>query len=562
MPVRRTSNQAATAALKLARKKTIAPGKRVSPKMFSQVAKTKARDAREQVEARKRYQALAEAIPQIVWTSTPEGYVDYFNRRWFEYTGLTEDETYKQTKSILHLDDVALYNERWSTALRTGEEYVIEYRFRRASDGTYRWHLGRGIPIRDEKGHIIKWFGTSTDIDDQKKLEEHIRSANDVLEEKVKERTRVLEDEIRQRKEMEQTNLDTLHRLQTVMTSMHMGAVLADQEQNIISVNQRFCDLFDLKIEPDSLVGMKGDELIQKVTNRLLNPIETIQRLHQALSNMKPQVNAEVYLKNGTVLAREYVPLVADGNPFGHLVLYRDITLEKKIDASKSEFMSLASHQLRTPLTSIRWVLGKLSRMLDEKLSEAEKHLFTEGKKATMRMAGTIDTMLTISRIESGKVSLKLKDVHMHTFLKELLLQFNAETTEKNIACKIDCPDHVFLITDASFLSEIFHNLLGNSIKYNKLNGSVHIKVLEHSQTLKVQISDTGYGIPSDQHSMIFSKFFRASNVVNEDTEGSGLGLYLVHLLVTILGGKISFTSKEGEGTLFTVILPTVTDIS
>ncbi len=527
---------------------------------FTHTAKRKARELREELESRKRYEALAEAIPQIVWTSTPEGYIDFFNRRWFEYTGLTEEETYQQKKSILHPDDLDRYSERWNHALRTGETYVIEYRFRRASDGAYRWHLGRAVPIRDEHGRIVKWFGTSTDIDDQKKLEERIRRANEFLEEKVKERTKVLEEEIERRKKSEWRNTANLQRLQSVMASMHMGAVLSDEHQKIISVNKRFCELFDIKVDASTLVGMHAGELIQKVISRLRSPTEAVARLQQAIAAQKPQMNVEVQLKSGTILTREYVPIAVEGQLRGHLVLYRDVTMEKRIDASKSEFMSLASHQLRTPLTSVRWVLGKLARMLDGKISDNERHLLTEGKKATMRMAATIDTMLTISRIESGKVSLKLTDIHLASFFQELAPQFQAECERRNVSLAFECPDHLFAVTDSGFFGEVMRNLIGNAIKYNCVGGSVRVRVEEHEQRIFIAVSDTGQGIPRDQHGKIFSKFFRASNVVNDDTEGSGLGLYLVHLLVTILGGTITFTSEQEAGTEFHLLLPTVSD--
>jgi PAS domain S-box-containing protein len=131
-----------------------------------------------------RYRDLADAMPQIVWTSRPDGYLDYYNRRWFEYTGISREQTYSPDgwKAVLHPDDSKMCLSRWYDAVRTGEAYDIEYRFRRASDGTYRWHLGRALPLRDEQGRIIKWFGTCTDIDDQKRTEEALKQAKEAAE--------------------------------------------------------------------------------------------------------------------------------------------------------------------------------------------------------------------------------------------------------------------------------------------------------------------------------------------------------------------------------------------
>jgi PAS domain S-box-containing protein len=126
-----------------------------------------------------RYRSLADAMPQIVWTARADGYFDYYNRRWFEYTGMTMEQTAGWGwQPVLHPDDVEMALRRWARAITTGESYQIEYRFRRAADGQYRWHLGRGVPLRDAAGRIVKWFGTSTDIDDQKRAEEAARAAN------------------------------------------------------------------------------------------------------------------------------------------------------------------------------------------------------------------------------------------------------------------------------------------------------------------------------------------------------------------------------------------------
>ncbi|HYJ45452.1 MAG TPA: PAS domain S-box protein, partial [Pyrinomonadaceae bacterium] len=123
-----------------------------------------------------RYRYLADAMPQIVWTARADGHVDYYNQRWFEYTGLTIEETQGWGwQRVLHPDDLQPCLRRWARAVETGEDYEIEYRFRRASDGAYRWHLGRAVPARDEDGAILKWFGTCTDIDDHKRAEEALR---------------------------------------------------------------------------------------------------------------------------------------------------------------------------------------------------------------------------------------------------------------------------------------------------------------------------------------------------------------------------------------------------
>jgi PAS domain S-box-containing protein len=147
-------------------------------------------------ESNKQFQFVTDFMPQIIWSTKPDGYHDFYNKRWYDYTGLT----YEQSKdsgwnSVLHPDDLERAQKVWRRSLDTGEPYEIEYRFRRC-DGSYRWFLGRALPLKDDTGAVLKWYGTLTDIDDQKK-------SSDLLEEKVKERTLELES---QKKELERSN--------------------------------------------------------------------------------------------------------------------------------------------------------------------------------------------------------------------------------------------------------------------------------------------------------------------------------------------------------------------
>ncbi|SDU08035.1 hypothetical protein SAMN05444156_1843 [Verrucomicrobium sp. GAS474] len=145
---------------------------------------------RELSESERRARFLAETMPQIIWTARGDGVHDYHNQRWYAYTGLTEEETRNGGwERVLHPDDRPESLERWTAALRDGTDYEAEYRFRRASDGAYRWHLGRAFPLRDDRGEIALWIGTCTDIDDLKRADEKVRQANEDLERRVLART-------------------------------------------------------------------------------------------------------------------------------------------------------------------------------------------------------------------------------------------------------------------------------------------------------------------------------------------------------------------------------------
>ena len=141
-------------------------------------------------EGKERYSFLADTVPLMIWTARPDGRLDYFNKAWFDYTGLTFAETENWGwGDVLHPTDLSPCTERWMDCVATGENYEIEFRLKRASDGAYRWHLARALPMRDEQGGIVQWVGTCTDIDDAKRSKERLQADNDELGLRVLERT-------------------------------------------------------------------------------------------------------------------------------------------------------------------------------------------------------------------------------------------------------------------------------------------------------------------------------------------------------------------------------------
>jgi PAS domain S-box-containing protein len=218
------------------------------------------------------YRQLADAMPQIVWTANPDGCRDYYNQRWFDYTGLTLAETQGWGwKPVLHPDDLDRCVAIWTHAVRTGEQYEVESRFKNASTGTYRWHLGRASAVRDEQGRIVKWYGACTDIDDKKMAEDALLSIRDELEDRVEARTMELVTanngltvEILERKEIEAkqqvlfeiiqgtgatSNLDDLLRLihraiGKVLSAENFFVALHDKETGMATM-QFFVDQYD-----------------------------------------------------------------------------------------------------------------------------------------------------------------------------------------------------------------------------------------------------------------------------------------------------------------------------
>ncbi len=233
--------------------------------------------------------------------------------------------------------------------------------------------------------------------------------------------------------------------------------------------------------------------------------------------------------------------------------IHADITDRKKADAAKTEFVSLASHQLRTPLTEIRWALSSLER---EQLSKEQRETVETAHAASNHMAETIKAMLTISHIETGEVTPEPADINILAMITDVSRLHAMEQKKNSLVLDLRCAKNILIRTDEQLFKEVLSNLLINAYKYTPNGGKVGISVQQDNDHIKIDISDTGYGIPHQDQKKIGQKFFRASNAEDKQQEGSGLGLHIAYSLIRLLGGTLSFTSEENKGTTFTLLFP------
>lgn len=494
---------------------------------------------------------LAESLPQIAWTGLPNGYIDFMNGRWFDYTGLTPKETYEELKTAVHPDDVLRYRATWEHAVKTQEPYEVEYRFRRASDGMYRWHLGRGMVVRNKEGKVTKWFGTCTDIHAQKMAEEEMRQLNEKLETLVKERTGHLQLEIERRRATEAQHLEHLLLLQRMINTLPFAAAAVSSTDVLLHLNESFRLLFTPLAMGIPLENSSALVFLQAAKAFYVSSDWDLFFEHMKKGSA---FGHEIASGDGRTFFCEYVP--SSGEAGGYLLLVRDITQEKRVDSVKSEFMSLASHQLRTPLTSIRWALGRFSRTMADRLTPEELRLLGVMRESASAMSDTIRTMLSISRVEAGLHAATPTEFYVRKFLQLFEEVFAEAARIKKIDFTVECHKDIKLTTDRLILREILENLLSNAIKYTNEGGSVSVKVWQDQDAVHIAVEDTGVGIPEHQHEKIFSKFFRAENILLMDMQGTGLGLYLVSRLVAVLRGSINFTSVLNKGTCFVLTLP------
>lgn len=241
------------------------------------------------------------------------------------------------------------------------------------------------------------------------------------------------------------------------------------------------------------------------------------------------------------------------------LIALVDITKQKKAEDAKSEFVSLASHQLRTPIAGIKWSAELLLMDNPESLSKRQHKYIERLLVSVRRMAVLVDDFLRVSRFELGNFTPEYAPVDLIEIFEDVMSELTSRVSQKNIIVKTYYDESIKnIVTDTNLIRMIITNLYSNATKYTRIGGTIHVGFAKKGEDVAITIADNGMGIPIKDQDEIFSKLFRASNAVREVPNGTGLGLYIVHEAVTVLNGNISFTTAEDVGATFEVVLPLV----
>jgi len=377
---------------------------------------------------------------------------------------------------------------------------------------------------------------------------QELRRLHETLEKKVLRRTKDLE-QIRSKTE-------------AILTSIGNGLVVVDKEGKIDYINQSFEEMLGWKTQE-----IVGKSMVQVVPREDVNGVEVLFKeriLTQVLAGQKfvaDLANPFYYIrkdKSRFPVSSIVSPVILNKKIVGAVEVFRDITKEKEIDKAKTEFVSLASHQLRTPLSTVNWYSEMLlTGDVGEVTTEQKKYL-EEIYNGNQRMVELVNTLLDVSRIELGTLVVESKPTNIVKLTQNVINEQKLQIIEKKIKLSPSFENNIPLITaDPKLLRMVIQNLLSNAIKYTPDGGKIRVSLsLDEKKNVILKISDTGYGIPENQQDKIFSKLFRADNVIGKDTEGTGLGLYIAKSIVEQVGGKLWFESEENQGATFYVALP------
>jgi PAS domain S-box-containing protein len=350
-------------------------------------------------------------------------------------------------------------------------------------------------------------------------------------------------------------------KIETIVSSIGDGILVVDPEGTIFLSNEAAETLVGRSRE--GMHGKRLDEVLRLAgdAERVVTdqPLQAIRQMFQTKKTVRiPE--ASFTQENGTivVLSMTAAPVDRGKELLGGIIVFHDVTERRLVEAAKRQFISTAAHQLRTPLTEIRWALGSLVSNSTTPLPEEQKDLLARSYDGVGRLAALVNELLSVEHIDSEQMQFNFEPTSVPALIGEMLAELRLQAEHKQVTLTaMDAEALPELPLDRNSMRLVFRSLIENAIHYTPEGGCVTVESGLASDAIVVTVADTGIGIPPAQQERIFSRFFRASNAVRTSPDGSGLGLYIAKQIVARHGGDIQFESREGKGTTFRVTLPT-----
>jgi PAS domain S-box-containing protein len=499
------------------------------------------------------FRALAESIPQLAWMADASGSIEWYNKRWYDYTGTTLEEMRGWGwTSAHHPDHVERVVERIQHSWDTGEAWEDTFPLR-GRDSRYRWFLSRAQPIRDLDGRIVRWFGTNTDITERLEAEQAVRESE--------------------------------AKLRRIADSGIVGVFYWTTAGEITDANSEF----------RRMLGISDDELrAGHLSWRLLTPPEwaVVDASKEAeLIERGVTVNWE---KEFVTAEGRRVPVLIgaaflDGSTDHGIAVCLDITARKRAESERErlldgerearqsaerairirdDVLAVVAHDLRNPVHTIILSTGMLR---DIPLDDAQRqHRLDVIQRTAKGMEQLIRDMLDATRIESGTFAVRQARVQVRALLDETLELFEAVASERSVMLRCEVGDDVPpVLGDRDRLEQALSNLIGNALKFTPAGGEIRLSARAisgdgvggaradsggpESPAIEISVADTGSGIASEQLAHVFDRFWQADR---QARAGAGLGLAIAKGIVEAHGGRIRVESVVGEGTTFSFTVP------
>jgi PAS domain S-box-containing protein len=538
---------------------------------------TERREAEEALRAsEERFRHLAEAVPHLVWITRPDRSVEYVNRRWLEYTGQSMEQALgpEGWREAVHPDDLGRVVQASVRSHATGEPLVVEYRLKDAS-GSYRWHLGRAVPVFDEAGRVARRFGTATDIDDRRKAEQAARFLSD-----AGATLAALVDE--------ESTLGQVARLAVPFFADCCAVDLLDEAGSLRRVAVAHVD--QGKVEwahelhrrypprPDSPHGVPGvvrsgrPEIVPEVTDEML-ALDARDEEHLRLLRglrMRSYLCVPLAGRGGTMGAISFVAadsgrrFDADDVRLAEDLAHRAaIAIDntrlydrlREADRRKDEFLATLAHELRNPLAPIR---NALLLMRGPAPPGGHEPVRAMAERQVAHLARLVDDLMDVARISEGKIELRRESVDLHTVVRQAVETARPLIDDRRHRLVVTLPPGpVRLEGDPTRLEQVLWNLLNNAAKYTGPGGRIDLSAEAVGGQVVVRVRDTGVGIEPSMLPRLFRMFVQLGEHKEHARGGLGIGLGLVRTLVELHGGTITALSEgPGKGSEFVVRLP------
>jgi PAS domain S-box-containing protein len=347
---------------------------------------------------------------------------------------------------------------------------------------------------------------------------------------------------------------DSKSRLGVMVNRLSDGVMTTDARKLIVQVNPAFLHM----------IGYHGEAVVGCHVKDIIHDELLLDSIDQALI-MSPDTFVEITKEIQIVEKNEEKFYNARCAPFrgrtnenlGTITVLHDITALKKMDQMKSDFVSMVSHEIRSPMNSLLMQLKNISDGLAGAVTEKQQEILQRASEKILNLNNLVTELLDLSRIESGLISHEKEQIDIRQLLTDQITFHSPYAEEKEITLKLNCPaDLPSILANRQNMEEAFSNLITNGIKYSPAGGTITISVTTENQYLKLQVADTGFGISDEDLEKIFTRFYRVKDSNTRQIHGTGLGLAIVKSIIESHHGKISVVSEVGRGTTFTVFLP------